>query len=127
MLTENDYLLIENALVKSILEVFNENVISVVLYGSYARREARVESDLDVIIILKRIPEDRFQLHKLLDKVEEKFQQYCQDVFKKGYNPVLSPVIYSTENAVKLRPLYLDLVYYAKILYDKDNFSKYFE
>jgi len=41
---------------------------------------------------------------------------------QKGANPILSPHIVPRDLAEKPRPLYLDIVFDAKILIDKDGF-----
>jgi len=47
---------------------FGNNVISVIIFGSTARKEERPESDLDVCIIVKNIKEKR-KTQNIIDKV----------------------------------------------------------
>ncbi len=114
--------LLKRKIVEALLEVFGQNLVSVVLYGSYARGDFRPDSDIDVLIILERLPEDRFELHRMLDQVEEKLKDIFEEFRSLGYNPVLSPIVLDKAIAARFRPLYIDLVFDAIILFDKDNF-----
>lgn len=111
-------------LVRCSLEVFGDNLVSIVLYGSYARGEQTPSSDLDVLIVLEELPEDRFELHRLLDRVEELLGPCFNQLAQMGYRVVLSPIVLSRSQASVFRPLYIDLVFDAKILYDKNGFMK---
>lgn len=111
----------EKALVDSFLRVFGDRLVSLVLYGSYARGDFREDSDVDLIVVLDDIV-DRYALHLELDKVEELLAPTLRCFNLHGFNPVLSPVVLSVEQAKSIRPLYLDAVFDAKILYDKGNF-----
>ncbi|NPA23526.1 MAG: nucleotidyltransferase domain-containing protein [Crenarchaeota archaeon] len=115
------YEIVKDCLVEAFLKVIEENLVSIVLYGSYARREARQDSDVDVIIVLEKLPEDRFELHKKLDEVEDLFWR-CLSRRGVYIRPVISPVILDRERANTFRPLYIDAIFDAEILYDKDNF-----
>lgn len=112
---------LENALVESFLRVFGDRLISLVLYGSYARGDFSKNSDIDLIVVLNTAV-DRYNLHLELDKVEELLAPILKCFNSHGYNPVLSPIVLSVDLARNMRPLYLDVVFDARILYDKDNF-----
>ena len=105
------------ALVKAFLEVFGDNLVSLVLYGSQARGDQHPGSDLDLLVVLRELPRDRFYLHRALDKVEDILSSLLgeKELF-------LSPIVLDVERASKLRPLYLDMVEDAIILYDRDYF-----
>ena len=117
------YEIVKCCLTSSFLRVFGNDLVSLVLYGSYARREARSDGDVDVIVVLERILEDRFELHKLLDNVEDNFWN-CLAEHGVDRRPVISPVVLDRANARVFRPLYIDAVFDAEILYDKDGFMR---
>jgi predicted nucleotidyltransferase len=117
----------ERILIESFLHVFGDRLVSLVLYGSYARGDFREDSDIDVIVVLSSVV-DRYTLHLDLDRVEELLAPTlrCFNLYR--YNPVLSPIVLSVDQARNIRPLYLDAIFDAKILYDKANFiSNIFE
>ncbi len=124
MLSEKDYEDMEKALIEAFLKVFNDELVSLVLYGSYARREARPDSDVDVIVVVKDRLRDRFKVHSMIDRVEELLRPLMMKFKRKGYAPVLSPYILTEGQAKVFRPLYIDVVFDAKILYDRNDFMK---
>ncbi len=97
-------------------------LVSLVVYGSVARAEARKDSDLDILIVADDLPQDRYQRFKLFEKAEREVEDLLKKLRKEGYNVFISPIIKSREEAVVISPLYLDMVDDAVILYDKDNF-----
>jgi len=109
------------ALRRVFLEVFGESLVSLVLFGSYARGDYSVDSDVDVLVVLESVG-DRFELHRKLDAVEEALEPIFRRLRERGYNPRLSPYVLSREQASQTRPLYLDMVFDCRILYDKDGF-----
>ncbi|MEM4141108.1 MAG: nucleotidyltransferase domain-containing protein [Nitrososphaeria archaeon] len=115
---------LEEKIKDAILKVFGDQLISLVLFGSYARGEPRPESDIDLLIVLRTLPLERIELHKLIDKVEENLKELYSGLLAIGYKPVLSPIVLDVDTASRIRPLYLDIVFDAKILFDKSDFIK---
>jgi len=111
---------LEKSIVEAFKKVFGENLVSVALFGSYARGDFNENSDIDVLVVLKSVV-DRYVLHKELDRVEEELKSFFTCLNQHGYYPQISPIVLSEENAKKTRPLYLDIVFDAKILYDTNS------
>ena len=55
--------LIANELVDGLKNLFRDNLVSIILYGSVARGTNTEESDIDVAIILKSAKEQSFQMN----------------------------------------------------------------
>ncbi|MGB9727937.1 MAG: nucleotidyltransferase domain-containing protein [Nitrososphaeria archaeon] len=49
------------------LKVFRDQTISIVLYCSYAEAEPKPYSDIDLLIVVRMLPEDRMKPHTLLE------------------------------------------------------------
>jgi hypothetical protein len=109
-------------LVKALHEKLGDDLVSVVVYGSVARGEARQDSDIDILVVARNLPKSRLARQDLFIEVEEKIKDKIAVVEQQGYLVDFSPIILTPEEAEKTRPLYLDMVYDAIILYDKDNF-----
>jgi len=116
------YATLLNNMVKIMKEEFKDDLISVVLYGSVARGDNRNDSDVDLLIIIKNLPKDSMlkRIRLFETKVEDKLN--LDEFWKNGYYISLSPILKTPEEAEKISPLYLDMVYDAIILYDKNQF-----
>ena len=110
--------------VSLVQQVFGEQVISIVLYGSVARGDAQPESDIDMLLVLDNIPVNYHKrLEPLLPVLRLIKKEVCWKALeKRGIFPSFSVLILSREEANQNRYLYLDMLTDAKILIDRDNF-----
>jgi len=106
-------------------ETFGDSLVSLVLYGSVARGDAKADSDIDLLLILMNPPGN---YHRRLDQVLGVQSDLEREEVYKGMReglevePFLSYMILSKKEADENRYIYLDMVEDAKILYDRDNF-----
>ncbi|MFP3202768.1 MAG: nucleotidyltransferase domain-containing protein [Sulfolobus sp.] len=116
------YATLLNNMLKIMKEEFKDDLISVIVYGSVARGDNRNDSDVDLLIIMKNLPKDSMlkRIRLFETKVEDKLN--LDEYWKMGYYISLSPVLKTPEEAEKFSPLYLDMVYDAVILYDRNYF-----
>ncbi|MHB1843608.1 MAG: nucleotidyltransferase domain-containing protein [Deltaproteobacteria bacterium] len=87
-----------------------DRLVSIVLYGSVAREEARPDSDIDLFVVARDLPRE--------------YRRY--DVWSElnaalGH-PGLSVLLRTPEEAAVTRPLYLDLTEDAVLILDRDGF-----
>lgn len=104
---------------------FGRSLVSFVLYGSVARGDDDKKSDIDVLSILdtdKIYGERCGILGKIL--VELYKTDLAQMMMDLGYNIFIEFYPLNVQEALTFRPLYLDMVNDAVILYDKDDFFK---
>ncbi len=45
---------IKQELIQGLLDIFHDNILAIILYGSVARNESTSESDIDIAIIMKQ-------------------------------------------------------------------------
>lgn len=61
--------IVTSEVVEQVLETINENVYKIYLYGSYARGDYSVESDIDIMIILNCNRDSVKQYRKIICKL----------------------------------------------------------
>ncbi len=106
-----------------ILEHFGEKLVSFIIYGSVARGDYRRNSDIDIFIVVEdALPSGRLPRTNLMEKLVSKLDPYLDKLIDQGYEVSVSPIIKTTDEAKLLRPLYLDMIDDAIILYDKNHF-----
>lgn len=108
-------------LLKLLSAKLGDNLISVVVYGSVARKTARKDSDIDLLIIADSLPKGRMKRQELFLEVEKPLEPAINKLWNEGFYVDFSPIILSVEEALKIRPIYLDMVEDAIILYDKNG------
>lgn len=115
--------LILKELRKELIKEYGENLVSAVIFGSVARNTFTEESDIDLLILCKRVPKSRMERLKKFEKVESRIEKLAE---KLGIeNLEINPII-TTLKKIEGNPILLDLMRSSKILYDKDaRFSKY--
>lgn len=111
-------------LVEALKRRLGDSLVSVVLYGSVARGEARADSDVDLLIVAEGLPRSRFERQDLFMEVEEGLKPLIEEAERLGCVIDFSPILKTPEEAARTSPLYLDMVEDAVILYDKDNFFR---
>ncbi|BFI76800.1 nucleotidyltransferase domain-containing protein [Sulfurisphaera ohwakuensis] len=116
------YATLLNNIVRIMREEFKDDLISIVLYGSVARGDNRNDSDVDLLIVMNNLPKNSMlkRIRLFETRVEDKLK--LDEYWNKGYYISLSPILKTPDEAEKISPLYLDMVYDAVILYDKDQF-----
>lgn len=102
------------------------SLVSFILYGSVARGDAKEESDIDLIIILTDPSKNYFERLDPILIAERGLKD--SDVYKglcRGdSSPPLNYLIFSKEEALENRYIYLDMIEDALLIYDRDNFFK---
>ncbi|MEM2564604.1 MAG: nucleotidyltransferase domain-containing protein [Candidatus Bathyarchaeia archaeon] len=99
-----------------------DNLVSVVVYGSVARGSARKDSDIDILIVAENLPKSRMERQRMFLEIESSLEPLINELWDRGFYVDFSPLILSREEASKIRPIYLDMVEDAIILYDKEGF-----
>ena len=105
-------------------DALGDNLVSVVLFGSVARGEARSDSDIDLLIVAEHLPFGRFARLRQLEEVERSFESELDRLRSLSLEPRVAPLLKTREEASRLVPVYLDLVQDARFLYDRDAFFR---
>ena len=97
---------------------FGDNLISIILFGSYARGMATEYSDVDLLIIAKNLPKRRIERYKIIRDIILDF------IYEYEIN--ISPILIKPEELShkNISPLIYGILTGYKVIYDKDNFWK---
>ena len=99
-------------------ERFGLDLVSIVLFGSYARGTATKYSDIDLLAVVKNLPRDWRERDMILDDLER--------YFLKKHHKRIFPILTTPEaiiNSVKRgNPLFYGILTGYAILFDRDDF-----
>jgi predicted nucleotidyltransferase len=109
-------------LCEAVVAVYGERLVTLAVYGSVARGTMRYDSDLDLLIVARDLPNGRFARLEEFRAVEESLAPVLSDLLDKGIRTDLSPVFKTPETVEAGSPLFLDMVDDARVLYDRDGF-----
>lgn len=105
---------------------FRDRLRSVCLFGSVARGETTPESDIDVLVVAKGLPQDlgsRFRETNWIHMKLKETESY-RLLRALGRNCLISDILLTPEEVEKHPPILLDMVDDGIILYDRDDFLK---
>lgn len=99
------------SIMAEILRHYGDNLSGLAVFGSYARKENRKDSDIDLLIILGEAPRRRERIAEFVDEIELKHEHLAQRLYEdEGIFCELSPYILTEAEALKVQPIYFDLV-----------------
>lgn len=98
---------------------YGDYLLGCAVFGSYARGDNRKNSDLDLLVILKKAPGFSRRITEFVENIEIKHEKLAQEIYEKeDILCELSPYILTREEALKIHPIYYDLVEHHLIIYD---------
>jgi uncharacterized protein len=103
-------------------EELSGNLVSVVLFGSVARGEATAGSDIDLLVICEELPAGRFARLGFLEGADARFEARRLQLCAEGVDTRVVPLVKTRQEAVRVVPLYLDMVEDARLLVDRGRF-----
>jgi hypothetical protein len=118
-----DYMSYADLIVTLLKRSLKEKLVSVVLFGSVARGEADMGSDIDLLVVAKNFKPfiSRFDIFNEIEK-DLKTSKAYRDLKEKKLGTLISPIPHTPEEIKTNPPILLDIVTDGIILYDTDNF-----
>jgi len=120
-----EYMSYVNLIVKLLKRTLNDNLVSVVLFGSVARGEAKEGSDVDILVVAKDFKtfKGRFEIFNKIENDLRASKEY-QELKERKLGTLISPIPHTPEEIKKKPPILLDLVTDGVILHDANDFMK---
>ena len=97
-------------------EHYGTRLISLAVFGSVGRGTPRPDSDIDLLLVIKDLPDGRIARVKEFAPVEIALSNAINTHFD------LSPVFKTPEEIANGSPLLLDMVEDSRVLFDRDDF-----
>lgn len=113
---------LETALAAACRTHFGSRLVGVLVYGSVGRRTMRMDSDLDVLVVVDDLPSSLSQRLRLFDPVEEALEPALAEARRSGVETWISPVLKKPEELEKGFLLMLDMTEDGRILVDRNGF-----
>lgn len=110
------------AYMEALRKVMGDRLVSVVLFGSVARGEATPFSDIDFLVVAEGLPQGRFARREALKAADQAVEKQLLTLSGKGIAADFCVIVKDPEEVKGFKPLYLDLVEDALLLYDRDGF-----
>ncbi len=102
-----------------------ENLTSIVLYGSYARGQTTVDSDVDILIIAEGLPHSSLERQAIFTKILNELEiPLRKGLHQTGWFPYISAILKTPQEADRISRIYFDMIDEAKIIFDKDGFFR---
>ena len=103
-----------DAYVVALRRRYGDDLVSVVLFGSLARGEAKPESDIDVLIVVRGLPRKRWDRYDGLRALSREVSEEFSDA--------VTPILLTPEEAEEVKPYYLGMLSGHVILQDERGF-----
>jgi predicted nucleotidyltransferase len=94
---------------------FGLDLVSVVLFGSWARGEGRAESDIDLLVIIRGLSGGRFERDRPVRDLAKEVSEELADR--------VSPIVSTPGGAEHVKPYYLGMLSGHMMLHDAGGFS----
>ncbi len=121
-LIKEPYRTVIQKLLDALIRLYGDNLVSLVIYGSVARGNPRMDSDIDMLVVFEELPRPISERIRLFERAEDEIQPLLDELMERGYAIALSPLIKTRDEARMFSPIYLDMTEDAVIVYDKDSF-----
>jgi len=100
-----------------------DSLVSLILYGSVARGEAKKESDIDLLIVVRGEKRSYYEMLSPIMKAENKLKSNpVYKEFSDGSYPYFSYLVLSQDEASESHNIYLDILADGIVLHDPARF-----
>ena len=116
------YDLLLDAVLAELRRGYGDRLVAAAVFGSVGRGTPRDDSDVDLLIVARDLPEGRIRRVEEFLPMEARLERALQLIQGDGAPVMLSPVFKTPEEVERGSPLFLDMVDDARIVYDPEPF-----
>jgi hypothetical protein len=107
---------------------YGSRLVSLAVFGSVARGVPRADSDVDLLVVARDLPQGRIPRVREFDAVEEILSPSLRTAAEAGVHTTLAPVLKTPEEVERGSPLFLDMTEEVLMLFDRDEYlGRYLE
>ncbi len=107
------------------LERFGPDLVALVVYGSAARGKVREFSDLDLLVVARGLPAEHGERNRIGGEIDRALRPSLEEfAAQTGWNPYLSFLFRTPEEANRVSRFYFDMTEEARLLVDRDGFFR---
>ncbi len=109
---------------EKLLEWHGDNLIGLLLFGSVARGDWDKDSDIDLLIVLRKLQKSkRDTLRDIIElRRELRGSQEYKDCVSMGYYPTVEVYPLEMEEAKRFRRMYLDALTEGTVIFERESF-----
>lgn len=109
---------------EKLLERYGDNLIGLLLFGSVARGDWDKDSDIDLLIVLRKVQKSkRDTLREIIElRRELRGSQEYRDSVSMGYYPTVEAYPLEMEEAKRFRRMYLDALTEGFVVFERESF-----
>lgn len=104
--------------------VYGDRLVSLVVFGSVARGTPNVDSDIDLLIVVRELPWGRTRRMREFQGVKALVAPELSHAAAQGVHTRLSPILKTRDEVRAGSALFLDMTEDAKVLLDRDGFMQ---
>jgi len=109
-------------LTEQCLALYQDRLVSVVLFGSVARGTMRPDSDIDILIVAEPLPQGRTARVREFESIDRALDPDLELARRSGIQTLIAPVFKTCDEVRHGSPLFLDMTLEARILFDRNEF-----
>lgn len=106
--------------------LYSERLVTLGIFGSVGRGTPNLNSDIDMILIVRNLPRGRMSRIHEFESVEGRVAPAIHKAAELGCHTALSPVIKTPDEVEQGSLLFLDMIHDIRFLHDRDGFFRNF-
>lgn len=116
---------LKDVLLNACGQLYSGNLVTLAVFGSWARGAALPHSDVDVLIVADKLPDGRMKRILQFRPVQDASLAARRNLWREPESrvvPDLSPVLKTPAEVLVGSPLFLDMTHSLDVIFDRDGF-----